>query len=402
MPMTDFLTGLTQGATTGLTRAYDRRMKRRDEEKELAQEMRKMFYKAQIEKELEDPMERRKKEADLALAEGQAAYFDRTFGGGQPAAQGQLSGQPTMQGMAQPQTGSQSQPTVRDIWGGIPEEERKYYNEPEPIYRTFKGMDYIAGYKNPERTPEGEMYFKGKDQEQAAKAKTAGKQMEAGAKATTGFARQAGSFKDYAKYYAGALDEGGAGNILKRWQAQRRIGTGFGQEGLSSTAKLYGQGLEMALGAMPLLTGSSRIIEGIFSKLSLTYPQGNENAEIAAAKLDQSLRNQFILAKVMDRMGFDINDDSEMKELANSPEELQQVEEAMQQVFVTNPKNKSLISTYRLTPEEENEYDDIRQDVLSPLLKKAGKKKTSVADVAGRAGQSGGRTKSGLSYTIER
>jgi len=263
-----------------------------------------------------------------------------------------------IQPIVQPAVGPQeAQPTTPTV----PTTDEK---APQPfitIYET-KTDDYGGQYLSP-KTVENPSY-KLWETKQGAKIKGEAKFQEAGQKALGNFGRMASAIKLYAGYYAKALGEGGVGSLPKQIIGKAKMSWG-GQPGekLQETGKLYGQGVEMSLASIPILTGQSRFVESLRDALALTYPTGVEEAGLASSKLEQTLENMYMTSKILERLGLDINNSQAGNNLTEDDADKILVEAG----YNPSIKSWSPSNIYKLTPQEQQELEVIKKDVLGNL-----------------------------------
>lgn len=192
------------------------------------------------------------------------------------------------------------------------------------------------------------------------------KKQEAIQKASGNFGRVASAMKQYADYYSGALEEGGAGNLYKREKGKlftQKIGGGVGEQ-LAETGKLFGQRAELSLSMVPILTNQNRFMTSIMDYINQSLPQGHEGKNLARGKFEQTLLNQFATTKVLTRLGFDPETKEDVAKL-DSMDDNEAAALAKQVI--------SLSKAYTLSAEEKKEFEAIRDDVLGSLMD--GKKK---------------------------
>jgi len=194
--------------------------------------------------------------------------------------------------------------------------------------------------------------------------KAGSKFREASQKALGNFGRMASAIKLFSNYYADSLKEGGVGDIGKKYlsQAKLKLGGEFGEK-LTSTGKLYGQGVEMSLSSIPIMTGQNRFVESLREALKQTYPSGEQGASLAAGMLEQTLENMYMTTKILTRLGIDINNPSAGDEI--SADETNNILTSVGYNAETKKWNPSNIT--KLAPEEKEELKNIKQDVLGSL-----------------------------------
>jgi hypothetical protein len=210
------------------------------------------------------------------------------------------------------------------------------------------------------------MGLEGQEEQAKATIKGEAKKQEAIQKASGNFGRVASAMKQYADYYSGALEEGGAGNLYKREKGKlftQQIGGGVGEQ-LTETGKLFGQRAELSLSMVPILTNQNRFMTSIMDYINQSLPQGHEGKKLARGKFEQTLLNQFATTKVLTRLGFD----PEIKEDVAKLDGMDDNEAAALAKQVI-----SLSKAYTLSAEEKKEFEAIRDDVLGSLMD--GKKK---------------------------
>jgi len=118
-----------------------------------------------------------------------------------------------------------------------------------------------------------------------------------------------GAVNELSEVYAGAIEEGGFGNIIKKKIAGRRLWAGGKQaDKLKNTAAYSGVLTEVVSNIMPTLTqqgdekGSVRLVESIFRKVRESFPEGHQYAGAAQHMIRVSLRNAYRKAKVINEM----------------------------------------------------------------------------------------------------
>lgn len=194
--------------------------------------------------------------------------------------------------------------------------------------------------------------------------KSSGKSQEASQKALGNFGRMQSAIKLFADYYADALKEGGVGSLPQKLIGKAKLAYGGeAGENLVATGQLYGQGVEMSLSSIPIMTGQNRFVESLRNALTLTYPTGNEGAKLAAGKLDQTLVNMYMISKIMDRLGIDINNPSAGDNL--TVEDTDYILNAAGYNIKNKKWNPSNIA--KLSDEEKQELENIRKDTLGSL-----------------------------------
>lgn len=186
---------------------------------------------------------------------------------------------------------------------------------------------------------------------------------EAIKKATGNFGRVAAAVKQYADYYSQAIDEGGAGGMLAKQKGTlitRHLGGSLG-ENMIGTGKLFGQRAELSLSMVPILTNQNRFMTSIMDYINQSLPQGNEGAQLASGKLEQTLLNQYTTTKVLTRLGFD----------PDIPEEVEKIN-AMgdQEAAGLAQRVVSMAQVYKLTDKETEEFNEIKKDTLGSLSNK--------------------------------
>ena len=202
-----------------------------------------------------------------------------------------------------------------------------------------------------------------------AELKAGVKEGEAQKKAMGNFGRVASAVKLYSDYYAKALDEGGAGGVIAKNKG--KLFTGFlggsQAEKMPETGKLFGQRAELSLSMVPILTNQNRFMTSIMDYINESLPQGQEGAKLAEAKLEQTLRNQYTTSRVLTKLGFD----------PDKPDEVSQLDQmGDMEAGGLAKKVIAMSKVYKLTPEEEKEYDLIKKDVLGSLTNYRGKNKS--------------------------
>jgi len=188
-------------------------------------------------------------------------------------------------------------------------------------------------------------------------------------KASGNFARVASAVKQFSDYYAGSLNEGGSGNILKKAKGgiiTQTIGGGAGEQ-MPDTGKLFGQRAELSLAMMPILTNQNRFIASIMEYINKSLPQGQEGSILAASKLEQTLLNQYTTAQALKKIGYDPEVQEDIERI-NNMEDDEAAALAKQAV--------SMSKGYKLTKEEKEEFEEIKKDVLGSLLNYKNKTKS--------------------------
>jgi len=204
---------------------------------------------------------------------------------------------------------------------------------------------------------------------EAAKIKGEAKTREAQQKATSNFGRVATAVKQFSEYYAKSLDEGGTGNWGKEklgYLATQKIGGQLGEQ-MTGTGKLFGQRAELSLAMVPILTNQNRFMSSIMDYINKSLPQGAEGAKLASSKLEQTLLNQYTTSKVLIKLGFD----------PDKPEDVAKLDEmGDEEAGGLAKKVISMSRVYKLSEEEQKEYDEIKKDVLGSLTNYKSKTKT--------------------------
>lgn len=187
-----------------------------------------------------------------------------------------------------------------------------------------------------------------------------GKRKAATEKATGNFGRVAGAMKQYADYYAQALDEGGAGGLIAREKGKlvtQHLGGSAG-EGMVGTGKLFGQRAELSLSMVPILTNQNRFMTSIMDYINQSLPQGHEGAKMAAGKFEQTLLNSFVTTKILSRLGYD-------PDISEEVAKLDEMDDKEAGGLAT--KVISLSKSYELNESEQKEFNRIKKDVLGSL-----------------------------------
>jgi len=230
----------------------------------------------------------------------------------------------------------------------------------------IRSAAYSAQLKGLEPKPTAEEKLMEKTAEVTAttQARGEGKKKEAQLKASTNFGRVASAIEDFAKYYAGSIEEGGAGGPVAKMKGsfftQSALGGGERGEKYRQTGKLFGQRAELALSMMPILTNQNRFIASIMDYINKSLPQGQEGPGLAADKLDQTLRNQYRITKVLKSMGID----------PEQPEQINQMSDDEAADFAQRVIQESAKATFELDQDEESEYEEIKKKILGPLYEK--------------------------------
>lgn len=308
-------------------------------------------------KNLSDPT---RQKAQMELEELQRLKAEQT--GGQPQAGGQTQAVPGQE--LNQATPIQDAADVPEMFIEVPKGKNKYGI-----------MEY--------ETKENPAYKRWEDEKKEflkQKVKSEAKAGEASNKALGNFGRIASAIKLYADYYGAALKEGGVGTLHGKYigQAKLKMGGDLGDT-VTETGKLYGQGVEMSLASIPIMTGQNRFVESLRQAIKGTYPQGQEGPKLAASLLEQTLVNMYMTSKVLSRLGIDIEEPTAGDNLSDE-DTVQILQEAGY-----NPQSGkwSASNIYKLDDSEKKELEAVKKDILGGLTGGGEQKKGGASVIKG-------------------
>lgn len=203
--------------------------------------------------------------------------------------------QPNIGGLGQPQPQSLQlgQPPLQvSPFTKVSDQSTGKYGQPEVSTRTVANPEYAP--IKAQKIAEGEAVSKSKGAERMT---------------LINLGKLGGQVNELSEIYAGAIKEGGFGNILKKKISEVRLGVGGKQaDKFKQTAAYSGVLTEVIAAIMPTLTqqgdekGSVRLVESVFRKIRESFPEGHQYAGTAQNMIRTSLRNAYRKAKIINEM----------------------------------------------------------------------------------------------------